>query len=728
MDETATRNFTATYLAKRCKCFADAYALNRKKSSRLPGLFVWPLLGLVLFADSANLNAQSKLNGLSEIGWQPQHYSGRTIRSQSTLDTVGRTAPYKNSISEGSSFNLPRNRQTKTTSTSLIPREALKRRYEKSLSSIETPKETRTRQPSSQIVPINRPISNKTSLAKTQIEHLPDPPRTTYRLPKTDTVQTLPPIKLDSERKTTETHEAESYGEEILPPVVAVEENTPEMKIPTPWWALPIQGPLLDSQNQHRQLGLMECVHLALQNAPQIEVIRAEVGIRRQEIVRQSAVFDWTSFLESQWQDISEPVGDQLQGVQSRFRDNNWTARGGVRRRNRIGGQVEVGQELGHRNTNSRFFSPLNQGSSRVVFEYTQPLLRGGGHAVNHSIVELAIADSVAADNAFVAQLQDYILDVIRAYWNLVQLRGELVILRQSVERATGVVTKIEGRQAVDVNPLQMVRAEATEAARRGQIIQAVNAVRQAQDGLLQLVYGANFRDHAESEIIPTEFLSCPIAPLPMHATVEKGLQNRPELRETVQLIKRASLEKGIAKNDLLPILDLTLSVSNSALQGNSDVHRAWLEQFELEEPSYVVGFSFEYPIGNRAARARHEQTLIALRRFQKQFETVIADVTLEVRNAFRDVVAARDEYQAKVNALTLAQQETFLIQKRYELLLDGNDVGRLYLGDLLQTQERLAQAELEALAAQAKCAASIFELERTTGTLLRLNAATHSR
>ncbi len=124
-----------------------------------------------------------------------------------------------------------------------------------------------------------------------------------------------------------------------------------------------------------------------------VQVIKDIPLIRDTSIVEADAAFDWTSFVESKWNDVSNPVGNVLTTgnglnasgnpipgyniTQDRYRDKDLTARGGLRRRNALGGQFELAQEVGRQHTNSRFFVPTNQGTSRITVNYTQPLLRG---------------------------------------------------------------------------------------------------------------------------------------------------------------------------------------------------------------------------------------------------------------------------------------------------------------------------------------------------------------
>ena len=162
------------------------------------------------------------------------------------------------------------------------------------------------------------------------------------------------------------------------------------------------------------------------------------------------------------------------------------------------------------------------------------------------------------------------------------------------------------------------------------------------------------------------------------------------------------------------------MSVSNRGLRGNNGLGSAFDDQFNFGDPTYGVGVAYELPVGNRAAKANLRQAQVRLVRFQKEFETVVSNVALEIRNACHNIANATQQREATAQAMSLVDRELNVLKNRAELLLDGDNVGPLYLEDLLTTQDRLANAELAFLNASTTHALSYFELQRANGSLLR--------
>ena len=169
--------------------------------------------------------------------------------------------------------------------------------------------------------------------------------------------------------------------------------------------------------------------------------------IRQTSIVEAQAAFDPAAFLDSRWDDQNDPVGNTLTtGGAPRYLNNQYSGAAGMRQQTQTGGKVEVAERVGFQNTNSTFFVPNPQGTSKLVLNYTQPLMRGRGREYNQSLTVLASIDKYVAEEEFSRQLQSHLLEVSRSYWGLYLERALLAQKRQSLERVGSVLTGASGR------------------------------------------------------------------------------------------------------------------------------------------------------------------------------------------------------------------------------------------------------------------------------------------
>ncbi len=498
----------------------------------------------------------------------------------------------------------------------------------------------------------------------------------------------------------------------------AINEGIEEFGDLDAWWTSSVRGQLNPNSNP-LPVDLQSLLISALQHSTQIKVFSDLPLIRETAITEADAAFDWRAFVDTRWDDQTDPVGNILTtGGAPQYLNHEFYSRGGLRRQNRIGGRFEIGQQIGFQNTNSTFFLPNDQGTARLSLSYTQPLLRGGGYAYNTALVVLAKIDADIANDEFMRQLQSHLLEITRSYWSLYLERGTYLQKQQVYELARVTLKDIEGRRGVDAVENQIARAQAAVAERRADLIRSQTAIQNAQERIIALINDPALKIH-DLEMIPQDELVTQQVPVYMDAAVQTAMQSRPEVAQAIKQIRAASTRLGMARNEMLPRLDLILETYTAGLRGESDIPQAWVDQFDIA-PSYGVGLNYEIPICNRAARARYQRRNLEVRQLTNQFDTTVETLTLEVRTAVREVDTAWREAQAKYQAMQAARLQLEYIQERWKALPGENRDINLYLEDLLNAQERLGLAEFGFLNAHTTYSLSLMNLRKAQGTLLQ--------
>ena len=494
--------------------------------------------------------------------------------------------------------------------------------------------------------------------------------------------------------------------------------ESPSAREASLWWNQYIHVKQFPDRVAQR-IDLNTAIFMALQTAPQIQVINTEPQIQQTFVNESVGEFDWTTFVETRWNELSQPVDSSLTatGV-NRFEEQEWEFEGGVRRRLRSGGDIRVGQNFGTRDNNSTFLTPPDQGTSRLVLDYRQPLLRGAGRQIGESQIVIANFDLQAAENNAFSEMQDYLVDVVDTYWALYEARVQLIQLRRSFDRANELWQQLKSREDVDVTKDQLIRAEAAATARWSAVIEANYNILNVQDRLINLLSGPESREADQIELMPEMIPLDAGNQLPTPELIEIAIQSRPEVNSAIAQIRSASVQEQIATNELLPQLDAVISSQISGLRGNEDVAGAFGDQFTGGDPSYSVGMSFEIPIGNRVARSRSFRSRLQTFQLTKEFEKTVGDVVLDVRVANRNVTQLVEQITNDKLALERAHQELEYIQQRRELAVEEK-TGSFFIEDLINSQARLTFAEQRLLANQIRHAVSLVELKRAIGQLI---------
>ena len=495
---------------------------------------------------------------------------------------------------------------------------------------------------------------------------------------------------------------------------------------PLLWWKEQISTPTRagGSSVQVETNGL---VYMALARSPRIRALSQTPLIREQQVTEAQSAFDPVSFIQSQFQDRVDPVGDQLSVTNDGsdfLEDHIWTADLGVRKKTETGASVELSQRLGFRNSNSQFFSPQDQGTATLALNVTQPLMRGRGRYFNRSQILIAQSAGTAAWDTFVSELQDEVQTTVEAYWRLYFDRSVFLQKQRNVDRAKTILAKLEGRASLDSLPSQIARARSAVLSRRTELANAVRDIRNSETEIRRLTADSDWRSSQMIEMLPAEMPTSDGPEIGLEQVIVTALENRPEIRETLQRSKIAAIQRDISVNDLMPELSLLLGTYVSSLDGDSQLGSAWADQFSTK-PGYSVGVEFELPIGNRAARSRLTQRKLQLNKIKSEVDETMQNVIAESQIALRRVSSARETLVAATEAIVAAQLDLEQNKGRWEAfaLVEGDiaegQTPTTILDQLLDSQERLSAAELVFAQAELELKTSETALQRTMGTLL---------
>ena len=87
-----------------------------------------------------------------------------------------------------------------------------------------------------------------------------------------------------------------------------------------------------------------------------------------------------------------------------------------------------------------------------------------------------------------------------------------------------------------------------------------------------------------------------------MKQAAADALQNRPEITQAFLQLKAAAVRKKVAKNELLPQLDLILSSSVFGMDKAGCLYEGVDNQWDDAHPGFLIGIKAEYPCRNNTA------------------------------------------------------------------------------------------------------------------------------
>lgn len=484
------------------------------------------------------------------------------------------------------------------------------------------------------------------------------------------------------------------------------------------------------SEAEPRRLGLAEAVRAAVENNPGIRA-RAQLPSRQAwEPFGATGAFDPKFRIDAEASRTEVPAPSALASGLSTFEEEAVRTEASISKLLRSGMELSLAWQSAVADTNSRFFLINPRYDNRLILSLRQPLLRNFWASRENTTVLVARSQAQESLAAFEAELSDFVLGVVDAYWGYLQAAADLEVSRRSVTLAKELVRDAEAK--VDVGllaPVATTEARADLAAREERAIEADNAlVIAGRDLQHEVMIGAPGRGGPEP-VVPVEEHVVTQIDLDRAQAMATAAECRSEIRGATYALSRSRLEEKNARIQRLPELNLVARYGQVGLRG--DAQPVMNEQGEVEfSPydgsygqsfndwftedfnDYAVGLELEIPFGNAAGRAALAQAEIDVRRASRDLEQVVSTVALDVDRALADVESAAKRVVASRAARELAEENLRNQTRRFEL-------GAVTTKDVLDFQEKLAAAQASEVRAITDHARAVTQLRRADGTLL---------
>ncbi len=368
-------------------------------------------------------------------------------------------------------------------------------------------------------------------------------------------------------------------------------------------------------------------------------------------------------------------------------------------------------------------FSPKY--STRLGLGLRQPLLRDFGIDINRRSINVARNTLGINHETFRTVLMDTALAVEQAYLDLVYARRNVDVVKESLflARDQARITQIR----IDVGasaPLDILQPRVTIATTEEQLIVAVASVRAAEDRLRALLN----LDPAEwnRPIIPTDPVDYHAVEIDVDGAVQRAMSLRPEIRQDQLSTDTRRINYLFARNQVLPKLDFNLNYGLSGVAGTTrDPQTGAIERIpygrglrniaEADFPGWVIGFNVGVPITNIGARANEKRTELDYRQSRLDQDQTKQTITVDVRQAARNVDTAARSIVATRAARDAAERNVEAERRRYENGMTTNF-------QVLEVQQQLSDARVRELRALVGYNQAVAAYHRAVGDILEVH------
>jgi outer membrane protein TolC len=293
---------------------------------------------------------------------------------------------------------------------------------------------------------------------------------------------------------------------------------------------------------------------------------------------------------------------------------------------------------------------------------------------------------------------QEIIFRVVGSYYGLLLAKKQLEIAEQSMKTAQAILTRSKDRfDSGVVVESDYLSAQVRYAARKQELIRAQNNLALARAQLTTSMGIA-----MNNDIDPSDALAEKTLPATTLEEVEKkALEMRPDL-------KRIGSEQEAQQ--------LSVSVAKSAFGPKVNAIAGW----EADSPKFIAGggnnwlAGIELKIdlfegGAKRAKLSHEQAMVEKVGAEKEMATDA--IRLEVRRAYYDLDAARQQVDVARTTIAEAQESLRINQDRY-------NSGLSTISDLLAAEEAARRSQTDYWEAVYRYHSGFANLELASGTL----------
>jgi outer membrane protein len=351
---------------------------------------------------------------------------------------------------------------------------------------------------------------------------------------------------------------------------------------------------------------------------------------------------------------------------------------------------------------------------SGVQLAFSQPLLRD--RKIDSARHQYAVSkrNVAASDLRFREVVVQTIAAVKQAYWTLKATRANVGVQQRSLDLARELSRENKVRvDAGQIPPIDLVQAEAEVAQRRENLIRAQAAAGDAEDALRRLIVKPNDVGFWQVRIEAVDGLS-PVNELPdVDGAVARALDQRYDIRRAGVDLENATSEIAFLDNQRLPDVRFETSYRGNGLAGtqflrgngfpgpvigtrNRSYGDALGQAFSDDYPSWSVGVTVSYPIGQSLEEASRVRAQIERRQVSSRIESLRIEAAETVRRAGRQVTSTAERVEAARAGAALAQERLDSEQRRFEVGLSTTFLVTQAQRDLLEAQVNLLRTSLE--------------------------------
>jgi outer membrane protein TolC len=291
-----------------------------------------------------------------------------------------------------------------------------------------------------------------------------------------------------------------------------------------------------------------------------------------------------------------------------------------------------------------------------------QPLLEGGGTTVTLEALTQEERDLLYDLRSFADFRRGYIVNLVTDYYGVLQARDQV---KNNFVAYEGFLKSVDQEEAF----AEEGRATKTEVGRlRQAALQSksrwINSIRNYQNALdnFKITVGAPVDESIILDDKELRQLRIEDPDISRDQAVQIALVTRPDLATSADRVADAERQIKVAKNGLLPGLDISLDYRTVSDPGNTTPAINW------DRRRWEGAVDLDLPLDRKAERNIYRASLVFLDRAKRADELARDRAKLDINDGFRAIEQAKSNFEVAEQQVTLAESRVEEQELRQEL------------------------------------------------------------
>ena len=336
-----------------------------------------------------------------------------------------------------------------------------------------------------------------------------------------------------------------------------------------------------------------------------------------------------------------------------------------------------------------------------VSLIYRQPLLRGRGTLATTNKLRSAEQNSRSQYRSLLLSQQRLIVQIAASYYGIVREQMVIDVNERAVERAKLLYQAAEAKLKVGMaSKMDVFRAELQSLNAENSLVDVRASLENAKRRF-NLLLGAEM---GTEYLFPSTLSYHPIG-LDKERLLQEALENRLELQDARERIEDAEQQIKIAKQNLLPPLDVSVRYT---VRGEGD---AFEKSLDMNDDFWGIGVNSSFDLDLAQEKATYQQAQLTLNGTFRALKSTRDDIISEVLEAMTSVRQAEASVQLQKQSMAQTEKQLELSALRYKKGLSDNL-------DVVNAEENFVKAKTSYYSAIVQHLISTIQLQQVTGTL----------